>query len=90
MSKFKCVENGKHVLQNYQEGDNALYWLNCKNNKFYVIPESVLIEKGLVGKNSKKQHLYVSPTNKNTEWCNAYLFDYDDLDKDHLLQIINN
>jgi hypothetical protein len=90
LSKFKCVENGKHVLQNYQEGDNALYWLNCKNNKFYVIPESVLIEKGLVGKNSKKQHLYVSPTNKNTEWCNAYLFDYDDLDKDHLLQIINN
>jgi len=33
LSKFKCIENGKHKQQNYQEGDNALYWLNCKNNK---------------------------------------------------------
>jgi hypothetical protein len=54
-----------------------------------VIPEDVLIERGFVGKNCKKQHLYVSPTNKNTDWCNDYLFDYDELDKNKLLQIIN-
>jgi hypothetical protein len=89
LTKFKCVENGKHKQQNYQEGDNALYWLNCKNNKFYVIPEDVLIERGFVGKNCKKQKLYVSPTNKNTDWCNEYLFDYDNIDKSKLLQIIN-
>jgi hypothetical protein len=89
LNKFKCIENGKHVLQNYQEGDNDLYWLNCKNNKFYVIPEDDLIERGFVGKNSIKQKLYVSPTNKNTAWCNEYLFDYDDIDKNKLLQIIN-
>jgi hypothetical protein len=89
LCKFKCIENGKHYQQNYQKGDNDLYWLNCKNNKFYVIPEAVLIEKGLVGKNCKKQKLYVSPTNKNTSWCNEYLFDYDDIDKSKLLQIIN-
>ena len=58
-------------------------------NKFYVILEAVLIEKGFVGKNSIKQKLYVSPTNKNTAWCNEYLFDYDNIDKNKLLQIIN-
>lgn len=87
--KYKCMIDGKHKQQNYQEGDNDLYWLNCKNNKFYVIPEDVLIERGFVGKNCKKQKLYVSPTNKNTDWCNEYLFNYDELDKNKLLQIIN-
>jgi hypothetical protein len=88
--KYKCIINGKHKQQSYQEGDNDLYWLNCKNNKFYVIPEDILIERGFVGKNSKKQKLYVSPTNKNTAWCKEYLFDYDDIDKSNLLQIINS
>ena len=68
--------NGKNTHQNYQEGDNDLYWLNCKNGKFYVIPEIVMIENELVGKNCKKNKLYVSPTNQNTSWCNKYLFDY--------------
>lgn len=90
LNKYKCRVDSKCVQQNYQEGDNDLYWLNCKNNNFYVIPEYILIEKGFVGKDCKKEKLYVSPTNKNTEWCNEYLFNYDNVDKNKLLEIINN
>jgi hypothetical protein len=84
--KYDCRVEGKCVNQSYQEGDNDLYWLNCKNGKFYVITEKELIDNGYIG---KKRHLYVSPTNTNTEWCNKYLFDYDNVDKERLLQLIN-
>jgi hypothetical protein len=84
--KYECRVEGKCVNQSYQEGDNELYWLNCKNGKFYVIPEKELIDNGYIG---KKHKLYVSATNTNTEWCNKYLFDYDNVDKERLLQLIN-
>jgi len=88
--KYDCRINGKCKYKCYEEGDNDLYWLHCKNRKFYVIPESILIEKGFIGKNCKKQKIYVSPTNTNTAWCNKYLFDYDNIEKERLLKIINN
>jgi hypothetical protein len=90
LNKYDCRINGQCQQKCYEEGDNDLYWLHCKNNKFYVIPESVLIEKGVVGKNCKKYKLYVSPTNTNTSWCNIYQFDYNNVDKERLLKIINN
>jgi hypothetical protein len=90
LAKYDYRINGKCKNKCYEEGDNDLYWLHCKNRKFYVIPESLLIEKGFVGKNCVKQKLYVSPTNTNTAWCNKYLFDYDNIDKERLIKIINN
>lgn len=90
LAKYDCRINGKCKNKCYEEGDNDLYWLHCKNRKFYVIPESLLIEKGFIGKNCKKQKIYVSPTNTNTAWCNKYLFDYDNIDKERLIKIINN
>ena len=84
----KCRSDGKSKKQSYQEGDNDFYWLHCKNGKFYVIPEKELIINGYIGKDCK-EHLYVSPTNTNTEWCNKYLFDYDNVDKERLLKLIN-
>jgi len=86
--KYKCRIDGKCKNQCYDEGDNDLYWLNCKNGKFYVIPEDELIIHGYIGKDGKEK-LYVSPTNKNTEWCNKYLFNYENIEKDKLLEIIN-
>ena len=52
--KYKCRVEGKCVNQSYQEGDNDLYWLHCKNRKFYVIPEKELIEHGYIGKHCKE------------------------------------
>ena len=89
LNKYDCRINGKCIQKCYEEGDNDLYWLNCKNGNFYVIPEEELIINGCIGKDCKKQKLYVSPTNINTEWCNEYLFDYNNIEKERLLEIIN-
>ena len=89
LSKYDCRVDGKCKNKCYEEGDNDLYWLNCKNGKFYVIPEEALLVNGHIGKDCKKDKLYVSLTNENTEWCNEYLFDYNNVDKDRLLKIVN-
>jgi Zn-dependent metalloprotease len=86
--KYKCRIDGKCKNQCYDKGDNELYWLNCKNGKFYVIPEEELIVHGYIGKDCKEK-LYLSQTNANTEWCNKYLFNYENIEKDKLLEIIN-
>ena len=88
LTKYDCRIDGKCKNKSYEKGDNDLYWLNCKNGKFYVIPEDVLLENGYIGKDSKKEKLYVSPTNENTEWCNEYLFDYNNLDKEKILNLV--
>ena len=81
--------DGKKYNCSYKLGDNAVYWLHCKNtSRFYVIPESILIEKRFIGDNCK-QHLYISPTNINTKWTDEYLFNYDNIDKERLLQVLH-
>jgi hypothetical protein len=88
LAKYDCRIDGKCKNQSYEDGDNDLYWLNCKNSKFYVIPEDALFVNGYIGKDCKKEKLYVSPTNENTEWCNDYLFDYNNVDKERLLNLL--
>ena len=89
LSKYHCRVDGKCKNRCYEDGDNDLYWLNCKNGKFYVIPEEALLANGHIGKDCKKDKLYVSATNQNTEWCDEYLFDYNNVDKGRLLQIVS-
>lgn len=86
--KYDCRIDGKCKYKSYEEGDNDLYWLNCKNGKFYVIPEDVLFVNGYIGKDCKKEHLYVSPTNENTDWSTEYMFDYNNVDKERLMKLI--
>jgi hypothetical protein len=88
LTKYDCRINGKCKNKSYEEGDNDLYWLNCKNGKFYVIPEDILLANGHIGKDCKKEKLYVSPTNSNTEWCDEYLFDYNNVDKERLMKLL--
>lgn len=87
LSKYDCRVNGKCKYRCYDQGDNDVYWLHCKNGKFYVIPEDILFENGYLGKDGKTK-LYLSTTNQNTNWANEYLFDYDNVDKDRLLKIL--
>jgi len=90
LTKHDCVINGKCKKKSYEKGDNDLYWLNCKNGKFYVIPEDALLENGFIGKDCKKEKIYVSPTNLNTKWCNEYLFDYNSIERERLTKIIQD
>jgi hypothetical protein len=81
--------NGKCISCCYEEGDNDFYWLHCKNGKFYVFPESILVQKGYVGSNGTEK-LYISLTNPNKSWCNEYLFDYNQIDKEKLTKMFSN
>ena len=81
--------DGRKYNCSYKLGDNEFYWLHCKNtSRFYVIPESILIENGFIGDNCK-QNLYISPTNIKTKWADDYLFNYDNIDKERLLHVLD-
>lgn len=81
--------DGKKSNCSYKLKDNDFYWLHCKNTtRFYVIPESILIENGFIGDNCK-QHLYISPTNIKTKWTDDYLFNYDNINKEILLHVLH-
>ena len=79
----------------YDIGDNDIYWLNCTDKKyFYVFPEDVLIEKGYVGTTTNKTYNIKLPKIENQikkpdYWTNPYLFNYENIDKDRLLNIID-
>ena len=90
LSKMNGRINGKKIRKTYEIGDCDFYWLNCKNtSKFYVIPESKLVEKGILGNSDGKiKSLTISKTNKITFWTKDYLFDYDNLNKEKLCEII--
>ena len=48
-----------------------------------------MIEKEYIEREDKTQkHLFISPTNKTTEWVKEYKFDYENIDKEKILKII--
>jgi hypothetical protein len=51
--------------------------------------QSKIIKYFIIETNVKSKQLCVSKTNRNKLWINAYLFHYDNVDKERLLQIIN-
>jgi hypothetical protein len=52
---------------------------------FYLIPECALIERNLVG-SDKRKNLYISSI--IDDWYSQYKFDYDNIDKERLLNMI--
>lgn len=84
--------NGKKS-QNYTKGDNDFYWLHCPDKQtFYVIPESVLIDKGLVSleANSKTKGFYICPgvADRKNSWTEQYRFDYSVVQLSELLDLL--
>jgi len=92
---FICKKNGhsnKTINTQYDTGDNDFYWLNCENKiTFFVIPEQILIDKGLIG--NIKKTLSLKITIKDTldtrnAWLQPYMFNYENIDKERLINII--
>jgi hypothetical protein len=84
--------NKKRNLVQYNKGDNDIYWLNCDNHKhFYVIPEDVLVEQGYIcDTKTKKKMININPhSEKSCVWLKPYLFDYENINKEALLEILN-
>lgn len=94
-----CKNHGKiDKKQNqiqYDVGDNDFYWLNCDDKKyFFVIPEKILIDRGVIGNNTiiSKRCVKVSVKDvlhKMSEWLQPYMFDYENIDKERLLSILH-
>ena len=94
-----CKNNGtKDGNQNqiqYDIGDNDFYWLNCDDKKtFFVIPETVLINRGIIGNNDGKSSMFFKITikellHKSISWLQPYMFNYEDLDKERLLTTLD-
>jgi hypothetical protein len=94
LCKNKGRVNQKQNQVQYDIGDNDFYWLNCDNKEtFFVIPEKNLIEKGFIGnktENNNKQTLKITikkELHKKSAWLQPYMFDYENIDKDRLLNI---
>jgi hypothetical protein len=84
-------KDGKRAFKCYNKNDNDFYWLNCPDKKyFYVFPQDILIKKQYIdSENKKKMHLSCDPQNDKC-WRKDYLFDYDNIDKERLLNLINS
>ena len=89
-----CKNKGVKNQIQYDIGDNHFYWLNCDNKKtFFVIPESILIKRGIIGnkiENNNKQTLKITvkkELHNKSSWLQIYIFDYENIDKDRLLYL---
>ena len=88
LCKNNGLINGKQNKIQYDIGDNDFYWLNCDNKKtFFVIPEKILIEKGFIG--NKNKRIFLKINIKNISWIKEYMFDYENINKDLLLNILH-
>jgi hypothetical protein len=95
---FTLVKNNgrkdnKRCQIQYDKGDNDIYWLNCDNHKyFYVIPEEVFIAQGYIdNKKTVKKMLLVNPdSEKSCVWLKPYQFDYENINKEALLEILHH
>ena len=95
LCKNNGLINGKQNKIQYDIGDNDFYWLNCDNKKtFFVIPESILIKRGIIGnkiENNNKQTLKITvkkELHNKSSWLQIYMFDYENIDKDRLLYLL--
>jgi len=88
-------KNGKQNQTQYDIGDNDFYWLNCDDKQtFFVIPEKVLINKGIIGNNDNKRSVFFKITVKEllhnlSAWLQPYMFNYEDIHKERLLLVLN-
>ena len=94
LCKNNGIVNKKQNQKQYDIGDNDFYWLNCDDKKyFFVIPEKILVDRKLVGNKKENKNTVFKITikeklNKNSSWIQPYIFDYENIDKDRLLQIL--
>ena len=95
LCKNNGIINNKRNQIQYDIGDNDFYWLNCDNKKtFFVIPEKILIDRGIIGNNVDKKLQFIKITVKEilhtkSSWLQPYMFNYENIDKDRLLNILH-
>ena len=68
-------------MKSYDKGDNDYYWLHSSiDNRFWIIPEDVLIREGYIIIDVKKKTKRVLTF--NLEWLKLYEYNYDNIKQD--------
>jgi hypothetical protein len=79
----------KRKFRSYFLGENDYYWLHSSiDERFWIIPENVLYEKGLITANDSVQnikHLYIN--SKNNTWLSDYQYDYTAIEQEKMIAI---
>ncbi len=85
------TQNKKFNQVQYSKGDNDFYWLNCSDKKhFYIIHENIFIKHGFINSEDKKRFiLKFNPYSRQNSWYNEYLLDYDNINKEQIIKILN-
>lgn len=86
----KC--NGKRQFKSYCLGDNNYYWLHSSiDNRFWIIPEQVLFEKGYISDQNEivvKRPISFKPNyTENSIWLKEYEYDYEKVNHEKIREI---
>ena len=82
-------ENKKRLWRTYTLGENDFYWFNIKGTfTFYVIPENILEEHKFISKENETMNKTYLNINKHTAWLEEYKFDYKNVDKEKLCELL--
>ena len=78
--QFNLTKTHKKIA--YKEGDCDFFWLNCPNDKnFLIIPEKLLVDKTTF-------RINIVPIYSSIPWYRQYLFDYTNLDKNNIYKTL--
>jgi hypothetical protein len=87
------TNDGKRLRIQYDLGDNDYYWLNCDSKTFFfVVPEIILFDKYIIGNNKKSLFFKITAKeilHEKSSWIQPYMFNYENIDKERLLQVFN-
>lgn len=94
ISKQGGIVNKKRTHIPYKEGDNDFYWFHEQNESiFYVITESILINKGFITTSDQKGTTSLCMSKHTMLWLKEYQFDYSTIcgkeNKTKLLKLLN-
>jgi len=73
----------------YHLGENDYYWLHSSiDDRFWIIPETVLYEKGYISNVSDtKNRKALQFNSKNIVWLDNYLYTYNNINREKLISL---
>lgn len=86
---------GRNKTQNYNYQDNDFYWFHVPDTDFfYVIPQFELLYRNIISffeiEGRKSVYFHTEDNNYKHSWANEYLFNYKDINKERLLNLLES
>jgi hypothetical protein len=81
-------EDGSRNFRTYRLGENDYYWIHSSvDDRFWIIPEYVLFEKGYISKEDETIHKKAISISNSTEWIKEYQYNYNDINREKIEKI---